>query len=270
MLKHNKHQVQNFQPNSHTLQQTPFGLPRYVTGFSKLGRLNATLASFSSRLHGARKDIVFLLLGVLPALLIICVAVLHTLSVLIFFGGAAVFKLVLPLVIIALVISLIVQRQAMHSLLSLMGIFLSMAGVYFSQGAAYFGGVSLIVSQGAVSILFLYALILLPLRALLGSANNIKTASQLIAAVIGAIGFVHILNDLHKAFDLFFKRNELFMSSLEKTTSSALREAVLEQNDILAFNELFTTASALFILLTLILLSAMLGSIILATSTTEK
>lgn len=62
-------------------------------------------------------------------------------------------------------ISVIVQKNAINSLLSLMCVFVVIAIMYVTVGATYFALVFLLISQGAVAILFLYAVILLPLRA---------------------------------------------------------------------------------------------------------
>lgn len=73
--------------------------------------------------------------------------------------------LVLPLTACILAVRISGQRHAIHSLLHLMGLFLVTATIYFVNGAEYFALVFSLIGQGAVAILFLYAVILLPLRA---------------------------------------------------------------------------------------------------------
>lgn len=204
---------------------------------------------------------------VVPLLFVGLVAMLHTLTVAITYGGPFMLRLFFPTVAVVLAISIITQRNAIHSLLSLMGVFLVTAGIYFSINASYFALVFILIGQGAVAILFLYAVILLPLRALQNAIKYYKDRKQVTEVTTGILGLFGLTFLLSFAFAVFFEHNQGLLARIESTSVEAFRYFVgLSLNDVLAFVDLYTKGSSLFMLVTLILLSAMLGAIILATT----
>lgn len=212
-----------------------------------------------------RKDVLVLALIVL-VLGVALIAIAHTLQVAIFFGSILLAQLLLPLIACVAAVSVIVQKNAINSLLSLMGLFIASAAMYLIAGAGYFALVFLLIGQGAVAILFLYAVILLPLRAVQSNESFLKHNSQVAALVTGIAGFVIMITELYSAFSDFF--NQQVTSSV---SSESLRHYVNEEaNDIFAFASLYSDKTALFLLITAVLLSAMIGSIVLATSTVSK
>lgn len=177
-------------------------------------------------------------------------------------------QLVFPLTASFLAVLVFFCKNAIHSLLSLMGVFLSTAAIYITNGAEYFALVFLLIGQGAVAILFLYAVILLPLREQ-KSATSVrphrlgKTIFELFFAISAA-------SELEDAFQKQFGVNNNMLQSLEYSTSNAVRQYVQgPANDILSFVGLYENNSVLFILITGILLVAMLGAIVLATASSE-
>lgn len=231
---------------------------------------SSTLPQLTAALLFSRhyKDLLFGLFVIFPVVILALISILHTVTITIYFGGPFLLQLVLPTIAAVLAVSLIVQKNAIYSLLSLMGVFLTTAGIYFSVGASYFALVFLLIGQGAVAILFLYAVILLPLSALQTSVERAKDGSQLAAIAVGLLALGHLLRSLGASFTSFFSSNQSLLTRAEPTSAEGLRYFVqTSTNDILAFTNLYTESSALFGLITLILLSALLGAIILATST---
>lgn len=120
-------------------------------------------------------------------------------------------------------------------------------------------------------MIFLHAVLFLPLRATLVKNSVISTPAQKGAVALGAIAFFYTLVALSTAFMQFFYRNDMILARLEPHSIDRLRHFVnFELNDILIFLKLYGPESGLFILITLVLLTAMLGSIVLATSTVEE
>lgn len=195
------------------------------------------------------------------------IAASHTLHLAIYFGGTFFSVLLLPLVACIAAINVIVQKNAINSLLSLMSVFITSAAIYLIAGAGYFALVFLLIGQGAVAILFLYAVILLPLRAVQSNETTLTHNSQVFAVIVGIAGFVYLITELHASFTHFLRSNLLALKALEGTSSDALRRFVNEEaNDILSFVSLYGDKTALFLLITGILLSAMIGAIVLATT----
>ena len=108
--------------------------------------------------------------------------------------------LLLPVGACILAVQVILQAHAIHALLCLMGVFLCTTGRYFASGAEYFALVFVLIGQGAVSVLFLFSVILIPLRALRNNLESIKHVTQTIAISVGLFGFVILLYSLGKTF----------------------------------------------------------------------
>jgi len=243
-----------------------------ATQFVQANKTNSS-SKKANAAHSSRhtKDIFFGLFIVAPLLVVGLIALLHTVTLAIYYGGPFVLQLLLPVIAVVLSISLIVQKNAIHSLLCLMGVFLATAGIYFSIGASYFALVFLLIGQGAVAILFLYAVILLPLRALKNPVERLKDSKQVFAVTVGVAALAHLVIELSASFTQFFERNQVLLARIEPTTSEVVRQyANVSANDILAFKSLYLENSALFMLITLILLAAMLGAIILATTSSNE
>src|SRR6202047_170204 len=69
--------------------------------------------------------------------------------------------LVLAAVAVAGAVSLILQREPIHSALSLITIMVSLAGLYLLQGAEFVAAVQIIVYAGAIMVLFIFVIMLL-------------------------------------------------------------------------------------------------------------
>jgi len=69
--------------------------------------------------------------------------------------------LVLAAVAVAGAVSLILQREPIHSALSLIAIMVALAGLYLLQGAEFIAAVQIIVYGGAIMVLFVFVIMLL-------------------------------------------------------------------------------------------------------------
>jgi len=159
----------------------------------------------------------------------------------------------------------------MHSLLSLLGVFFSTVLMYLIAGIAFVGLVFLIVYVGAVSVLFLFVIMLLNVKSLTSEDELIRHISQ-VGAIAGAILLLqqthrHIVASLNRSMSGGFLRDAV----VEPTTGEAVFFYVrFRAMDINALTGLYTLHAILFLVTTGILLAALLGAIILATVTTER
>src|SRR6201997_2395681 len=69
--------------------------------------------------------------------------------------------LVLAAVAVAGAVSVILQREPIHSALSLITIMVALAGLYLLQGAEFIAAVQIIVYGGAIMVLFVFVIMLL-------------------------------------------------------------------------------------------------------------
>jgi NADH-quinone oxidoreductase subunit J len=169
--------------------------------------------------------------------------------------------------------AVVLFRNPMYSLLSLIGVFFSVVAVYVVSGAVFLGIVFLIVYVGAVAILFLFVIMLLNVKSLTADkeAPLLQHISQFVALAISATLSAHFITILTPAVNRLVLRNTELLALQEATVSEAVMHYVNQQSeDVLAFRALYTEHSALFLIITYILLVAMLGAIVLATKTHEE
>jgi NADH-quinone oxidoreductase subunit J len=83
-----------------------------------------------------------------------------------------------PLLSIVFGLSVILHRNPMHALLSLIGVFLATVLFYLGNGAAFTGLVFLIVYVGAIAILFLFVVMLLNVKSLTTKHTLMHARSQ--------------------------------------------------------------------------------------------
>lgn len=158
----------------------------------------------------------------------------------------------------------------MHGLLALIGVFLLMTILFLGSGAEYLAFVFTIVYVGAVSILFLFVIMLINIKKTTIPYRNLSFERKVAVSVLlgGAFLLIEYISILLDKFTVSVN----FMKTIDNTTSIvALNDFVSTRFlDVLVFsNTLYTGFSYMFFLLSLLLLTAMLGAIILATSTTE-
>lgn len=157
----------------------------------------------------------------------------------------------------------------MHSLLALIGAFLLAVGVYFSSGAEFLGLAFLIVYVGAVAILFLFVIMLLNVKSLTSRAAQHVQRYRALSLVAGvclglATLFLNYCSFLyHRALDLVHSLGASVVAKLVYYVNYGA-------SDVMAFATLYSKQAALFLTETVILLTAMLGAIVLATATLDE
>lgn len=182
------------------------------------------------------------------------------------------FYLFLPLSIIGSSLLVILLPNPIYALLALIFVFLNTAVFLLSMNVQFLAFIYLIIYIGAIAILFLFVIMLFNLRSLQKSDLKIKDFS-----------FLTISFKLYFFFGLkFFMVIALDIWNLIEYNSYLNNVAIYSKFDlqyfltyvhwdILLFGNLFYTYYVyLFLVSGMILLTAMIGSIVLALSTSEK
>jgi NADH-quinone oxidoreductase subunit J len=189
------------------------------------------------------------------------IAALHSATLLVYVLGPLLHKVLIPVAAIIFVLAVPVLKNPVHSLLCLLALFASMAITFLGAGAEYLALVFLIVYVGGLAILFLFVVMLL-------NPNDITKTEQTLTyshwAYLSAAG-VGALTYLKVAIELFTGLEQHFIDLADAPTEQELFEAQVRP-DILALSELYDGQWPLFGLITAILLLAMLGAIIVATT----
>jgi NADH-quinone oxidoreductase subunit J len=156
-------------------------------------------------------------------------------------------------------------------LIALIGVFLFAAIFFIIIGAEFLALVFLIVYVGAIAILFLFVIMLLNVKELATAARRILVATQRAAQSAGVP-----LSCSFVAFLSFFFGN---LFGIESLLNLDYIGAVIVQvtsyvgrvfHDVMIFAELlYTYYSGLFMEIALLLLTAMVGSIVLASGTVD-
>lgn len=182
------------------------------------------------------------------------------------------YYLVLPVTIIGSSLLVILLPNPIYALLALIFVFLNTAIFLLSMNVQFLAFIYLIIYIGAIAILFLFVIMLFNLRSLKKSDLKIKDFS-----------FLTISFKFYLFFGLkFFMVIALDIWNLIEYNSYINNFAIYNKFDlqyyltyvhwdILLFGNLFYTYYAyIFLVSGMILLTAMIGSIVLALSTSEK
>ena len=159
-----------------------------------------------------------------------------------------------------------------HSLLALITVFFFNSLFMLAIGAEFLSFTFLVIYVGAIAILFLFVIILLDIKSLTAEQRRpLKPAVRQLTWVTygAAVSTVFILYD---AFTQVVERGQIIQLLSEPSSVSALVKYVTEEfRDIAIFsNLLYGYYAILFRLMSLLLLTAILGAIVLATSTTDE
>ena len=143
--------------------------------------------------------------------------------------------------------------------------------LYLGAGAEYLAFVFTIVYVGAVSILFLFVIMLINIRNVAAPYSLLPAARKLLMVVTLGLTALLVIR-FSQTLDAFLFTSDCLQFVIEPTTAETLINYVTTQFlDILVFSErLYTDFSYLFFLIALLLLTAMLGAIILATGATDS
>jgi NADH-quinone oxidoreductase subunit J len=170
---------------------------------------------------------------------------------------------VVPTLPILLSVAVILANNPIFSLFFLISLFFSSVLLLFSLQIEFLAMIYLIIYIGAISILFLFVIMMFNLKQLQRKRNTFFFWSTIFIYFWTMPKFYNLFSTMIKTQQL---NNYIVM---QKNNPYYL---LMDQKfDILIFSELFYTYySYLFLLSGMILLSAMLGSIVLALSTVEN
>jgi len=162
---------------------------------------------------------------------------------------------ILSSVAIVSAIMVIWVGNPVHSVLFLVLVFISMAGVLITYGAEFLGMLFIIVYIGAIAILFLFVVMMLPTRLTKPNVTILFVICSLIIALFVGIQLLGI--ELTTSF-----------AQSTVTTNSAVSGGrtitPLSNIEVLA-SLIYTEFNSIFLIAGLILLVAMLGAIVLTT-----
>ena len=105
--------------------------------------------------------------------------------------------LVLAAVAVAGAISLILQREPIHSALSLIAVMVALAGLYLLQGAEFIAAVQIIVYGGAIMVLFVFVIMLL--NAGEEERTNVSRMARLVGVPLGIAFLVEVAYGIGRA-----------------------------------------------------------------------
>lgn len=181
-------------------------------------------------------------------------------------------KNLLPHGILILSICVIFLSNPIYALICLILIFFSTAAFLISLKINFLGMIYLIIYIGAIAILFLFVIMMFNLRQLNQKVTSINDRNSLI--ILWGCYFL----SLSKFFSLvsnsiwrYIEYDQYINDLVQKKFENLKYFLTYQHTDTLLFGTLlYDYYSYLFILAALVLLTSMLGSIILALSTTEK
>ena len=169
-----------------------------------------------------------------------------------------------------LAVFVIVYKNPVHSLLALIGVFVTTVLMFISFGAEYLAYVFLIVYVGAVAILFLFVVMLLNVKSLSTRDTLIKHGLQYGALALGLLLFARLLATLTAGYFTLTLKQLSALPEQDPSSLAAFHSKFDSYNDILLFDTLYAADnSALFKVITVILLTSMLAAIVLATKSME-
>ena len=180
-------------------------------------------------------------------------------------------------------ISVIISKNPIVSVLFLIGLFLSIAGYLLTLGVSFIGLSYLLVYVGAVSILFLFILMLINVRI---SELSSDSSNSIPLAIIISISFYYLVYPILpygltalNSYNLNFNRLSLFYniyyfkSFIHKdsnngeiwfVTSNVWDGSLAETTHITSIgNIMYTSYSVWLIITSIILLLAMVGAIVI-------
>lgn len=191
---------------------------------------------------------------------------MHTINEFFFFGYKQEFLYFLYLSSIFCGVFVLISKNPIISVLFLIGLFLSIAGYLIILGINFIGLSYLLVYVGAISILFLFILMLINVRISELSSDNSNSIP--LAIVIGILFFyaIYEIFPYHKLLIIqlddyyYYYNNNIIMYVTSKFWDGNLTE----NSHIISIGNIMYTSYYIWLLLTsLILLLAMVGTICL-------
>ena len=181
------------------------------------------------------------------------------------FNGYSIINLdLLSILSILFGISVVISNNPIISVLFLIGLFLSISGYLILTGLNFLGLAYLLVYIGAVSILFLFILMLINVRI---SELSIDSLNSIPLAILVGTFFIYVVNSILPFMIMTFN-NLLYMVKivirLANVTSLSWDGYLAETSHITTIgNILYGNYSILLVLTSIILLLAMVGCIVI-------
>ena len=179
------------------------------------------------------------------------------------------FLYILSLISIICGICVIILNNPIVSVLCLIGLFISIASYLMMLGINFIGLSYLLVYVGAVSILFLFILMLINIRIselVTNNSNSIPLAIMIgiFFNVIQLFPNKDIIPDIESGYVYEYGFNDLYLNTLSFVTSHSWDGKLAETSHITSIGNIRYTNYHLWLILTsLILLLAMIGSIVI-------
>lgn len=164
---------------------------------------------------------------------------------------------ILVILILICALMVIISKNPVHSIFYLILVFCGSATLLISLGAEFLGLILIIVYVGAVAVLFLFVVMMLNIKVIELNANFINYLP------LSSLLFLFVFTELFSYMDFVFP--------ITDTTGyiNWAKELNREQNIVLLGLILYTHFFHFFLLTSLILLVAMIGSIVLTLNHTK-
>jgi NADH:ubiquinone oxidoreductase subunit 6 (subunit J) len=178
------------------------------------------------------------------------------------------YNILLPACIISLSFAVVFFKNPIYSLLALIAVFFSMVIFLLSIKVEFLGMIFLIIYIGAISILFLFVIMMFNLKdikAVKKSINFYISASLFNFVVIPKFYFV-VCTHIQK----HFLYNQIFINNISDLFNDPVNSVKYMQDILIISTSLYTKDAPVFIMLGYVLLAAMVGAIILALSSTSR
>jgi NADH-ubiquinone oxidoreductase chain 6 len=194
------------------------------------------------------------------------------------FGYSTSFLDVFAMLSILLGIFIIITKNPIISVLYLILLFSSVSCYLIFIGIKFIGISYLLVYVGAVSILFIFILMLINIRIseLISDTNN-NLPLALITIIAFFIPFTNLLPDTKSKLNVIgFELNKLLqditnIKQVSYVTSKSWDGNILDSTDIMSIGNIMYTSYSIWLLITsIILLLAMVGSIVITIKQIKK
>ena len=178
----------------------------------------------------------------------------------------------LPFTILILSTGVILVVNPVYALICLIAVFFSTSVFLISLNVKFLGLIYLIIYLGAIAILFLFVIMMFNLRELNQQSTRIYDDNSIFFSFSLYSLFLWKFYSLISEYTLLYVEYDKYFNNFANKKLESLQYFLTYQyTDTLLFGTLlYDYYSYLFILAALILLTSMLGSIILALSTTEQ
>lgn len=164
---------------------------------------------------------------------------------------------ILVILILICALMVIISKNPVHSIFYLILVFCGSATLLISLGAEFLGLILIIVYVGAVAVLFLFVVMMLNIKVIEINANFINYLP------LSSLLFLFVFTELFSYMDFVFPIIDI------TGYINWAKELNREQNIVLLGLVLYTHFFHFFLLTSLILLVAMIGSIVLTLNHTK-